>query len=156
MAFLGQEDGFIGATEQLYLDVAPAPFEFVDQISIARSAVVTSNTVTVSSINNSIAMTVSAGEYSVNGAGFVSYTTGSATLSVGDTVQLRTTASASYATTVTSTVSINGSTFAQWNVTTIGAPAAVTESNVSGLSADSPLLFSLLGLGPFSGLIRRR
>lgn len=52
--------------------------------------------------------------------------------------------------------SINGSTFAQWNVTTIGAPDAVAQSNVSDLSADSQLLFSLLGLGPFSGLIRRR
>ena len=157
MSFLGQEDGFIGGPETFIpVDETPDALVFNDRLSIARSAVVTSNTVTVTGITASIALSIDAGEYNVNGSGWTSYTAGSASISVNDTIQLRTTASASYATTVTSTVSINGSTFSQWNVTTIGAPDAVAQSNVSDLSADSPLLFSLLGLGPFSGLIRRR
>ena len=157
MSFLGQEDGFIGGPETFIpVDETPDALVFNDRLSIARSAVVTSNTVTVTGITASIALSIDAGEYNVNGSGWTSYTSGSASLSVNDTIQLRTTASASYATTVTTAVSINGSQFASWSVTTVGAPATVTQSNASELSAEQPLLFSLLGIGPFSSLNRRR
>lgn len=157
MSFLGQEDGFIGGPETFIpVDETPDALVFNDRLSIARSAVVTSNTVTVTGITASIALSIDAGEYNVNGSGWTSYTAGSASISVNDTIQLRTTASASYATAVTTAVSINGSQFASWSVTTVGAPATVTQSNASELSAEQPLLFSLLGIGPFSSLNRRR
>lgn len=157
MSFLGQEDGFVGGPEAYVgYDTTPDDLGLLDRLSIARSAVVTSNTVTVAGINSSVALSIDAGEYSINGSGWTSHTTGSASISVNDTIQLRTTASASYATAVVTAVSINGSPFASWSVTTVGAPATVTQSNASELSADQPLLFSLLGIGPFSSLLNRR
>lgn len=156
MSILGKADGFTGGPDAFTSLSSIDGLVFTDRVSIARSATVESNIATVSGITEPVTLTIDAGEYNLNGSGWTSYTSGSASLSVNDTVQLRTTASASYATTVTTAVSINGSQFASWSVTTVGAPATATQSNASELSAEQPLLFSLLGIGPFSSLNRRR
>ncbi|WP_235209341.1 hypothetical protein [Methylobacter sp. BBA5.1] len=53
-------------------DTTPAPFFFTDQTDVALDTVVTSNTITVSGINASTAISVSGGLYSRNGGAFTS------------------------------------------------------------------------------------
>lgn len=97
-------------------------------------------------------MSVDKGEYRINGGGWTSYTTTGATLAIGDTIQIRTAASSSYATTVTTTLSIAGSAFSAWSLSTPGAPQAVA----NGSAGDNRTLAdALFGSGFFSNMRRR-
>lgn len=137
-------------------DTSPDPFSFVPQTGVAPAAVATSNTITVTGIDAPTPVSIAGGTYSIGGAPYVS-TTGS--VSNGQTVSVRLTASPANNTLTTATLSIGGVS-GTFDVTTqtvgsdttpdpfafvpqIGvAPGSVATSNlitVAGIDAPSPI-----------------
>lgn len=86
-------------------DTTPDTFAFVDLAAVATSTVIESNAITVAGINAATAISVTGGEYSVNGG---AYATTSGTVNAGDTVKVRHTSSASYSTSAHTTLTIGG------------------------------------------------
>ncbi len=117
-------------------DTTPDAFAFTDQFNVATSSTRTSNSITVSGIDAAAAISVTGGEYSINGGAF---TSSSGTVSNGDTVRARHTASASNSTTVDTVIDIGGvsdtfsSTTAAAGGTASIAPIAVVVANRSRL-----------------------
>jgi len=86
-------------------DTAPDQFTFTDQTGAALSTLVTSNMITVSGINAASPISITGGTYSVNSG---AYTSAAGSVTDGATVTVRVTSSASYSTTVNSTLTIGG------------------------------------------------
>jgi hypothetical protein len=101
-------------------DTTPDPFSFTDQTGVTRSAVVTSSAITVQGIDAAASITVTGGEYDINGSD--SFTTSSGTVNNGDTVRARHTASASYSTATNTVITIGGSTSDTFTSTTEADP----------------------------------
>ena len=102
----------------------PGAFAFTDQTNVALSTATESNAITASGIN--VAASISVGgavgsEYQIGSGGWTSVT---GTVSNGQTVKVRHTSSASYSTTIDTTLTIGGvsDTF---STTTLAAPAPV-------------------------------
>ncbi len=120
------------------VDTTPAPFAFIDVSDAARSAALTSNEITVSAINSPAAIAITACmstlcEYSINGAGFTGL---AGTVSSGDTVRVRQTSSASFATRTDLTLDISGVSDV-FSVTTLAAdttPAPFAFDPASGVA----------------------
>ena len=112
---------------QTAVDTTPDQFTFNDLTGQPLSTAVTSNPITVSGINAAAAISVTGGQYSINGG---VYTSIAGTVNNGNTVTVRLTSSASYSTTVNATLTIGGvsDTFA---VTTGKAPVAPVASVTS-------------------------
>jgi hypothetical protein len=102
-------------------DTVPDQFTFTDQSGVALSSTITSAPITVTGIDAAAAITVTGGEYDINGSGTFVSTAG--TVNNGDTVRARHTSSASYLTATDTTVTIGGvsDTFTS---TTEGDPAS--------------------------------
>ena len=89
------------------LDSTPDAFSFVDQADVAPESVVTSAPVTISGIDTAAQVTVTGGEYSVNcEAG--TYSAAAGTISNGQTICVRHTAAAGFATMTNTTLTIGG------------------------------------------------
>jgi hypothetical protein len=99
-------------------DSIPDPFSFTAQTGVALSAVATSDSITVSGINSASAISIVGGTYSINGGAYVS-TAG--TVTNGQTVSVQQTASNSYGTMTTATLTIGGVSGA-FDVTTLTVP----------------------------------
>lgn len=95
----------------------PSAFGFADVAAANLSTVTTSDTVAPSGYNVTVAWTCSGGTASISGGAFAS----SGTINPGQTVQLKVTSSALYATAVSATVTIGGVSDT-WYVTTRNAP----------------------------------
>lgn len=87
-------------------DTTPAAFSFTDIEDVERSAVQSSNAITVSGINAVAPISVSGGEYSI-GCG-ATFTSAVGTVSSGQTVCVRHTSADAKKTTVTTTLTIGG------------------------------------------------
>lgn len=87
-------------------DTLPAAFSFSAQSNVARSTVVVSNAITVAGINTATAISISGGEYEINGSGI--WTTANGSVNPNDSVKLRHTSSAAYNTATTTTLTIGG------------------------------------------------
>lgn len=98
----------------------PVPFSFPDTVNAAPGSEQTSSPATISGINQPATVTVSGGSYSVNGGVF---TSAPGTISNGQSLVLRQTASSAASTTTTMTVTVGGVS-ASYQVTTGAAPAA--------------------------------
>jgi hypothetical protein len=100
------------------LDTTPIAFTFIDQTNVPLSTSIISNSITVSGINTAAPISITGGEYSINGG---AYTAAAGTVINGNTVQVRLTSSNSYSTTTNATLTIGGvsDTF---SVTTIAPP----------------------------------
>jgi hypothetical protein len=138
-------------TENEPADTTPDVFSFVAQTSVARNTTVVSNAVTISGINTPAATSVSGGEYSIGGG---PYTSGAATIASGQSVTVRLTSSASYATTTTATLTIGGVS-RTFTVTTENAPAPdntpdpfsfATKTNVNPNTTQSSETVSITGI----------
>ncbi len=134
-------------------DTVPDPFSFTDQTGVALNSVATSNSITVSDITGPTSISITGGSYSVNSGGYVS---SDGTVNNGDSVTLQLTASGSYSTTVSATLTIGG-VAKTFNVTTLddttpdafsfsdqtgASPSAVVTSNsisVTGITAATPI-----------------
>lgn len=122
-------------------DVQPDLFAFVPVVDATPAALLTSNTITVSGIEAAVAITVSGGQYSVNGAPF---TAAAGTVSAGDTVAVQLTASSSGGTAALATLTLGSGAdqrSAAFSVTTAGSSGGAS----GGGSAGSALLL-MLGL----------
>jgi Mg-chelatase subunit ChlD len=100
-------------------DTTPDPFSFPNKTGVARSAVVTSDAVTISSIDGPAVIVVSAGEYSIGCGGI--FTSASGTINNGQTVCVRHTASSAYSTEQMTTLTVGGVT-ATFRSTTAAKP----------------------------------
>lgn len=87
-------------------DTTPDAFSFVDQSGVALSSTITSAAITVTGIDAAAAITVTGGEYDINGSG--TFTSDAGTVNSGDTVRARGTASDQYLTAVDVVVTIGG------------------------------------------------
>lgn len=99
----GVADTFTSTT--LAQDITPDQFTWSDITGVPRSSTVTSNTITLSGINDTVSVSVSGGTYSKNGGG---YTSSAGTAVNGDTFAVRHTASSSYDGQVSTTLTIGG------------------------------------------------
>lgn len=86
-------------------DTTPAAFDLGDQTGAELSTVYQSNEITVAGINSAADLTITGGEYQINGGAWASTAT---TVSVDDTVSVRGTSSASYLTAVNVALTIGG------------------------------------------------
>ena len=86
-------------------DGTPNAFTFTDVSNRELNQTQTSNLITISGINISVAVSVSGGTYSKNGG---SYTSSAGTAVNGDTFRVRHTSSSSYSTAVNTTLTVGG------------------------------------------------
>lgn len=107
----------MGASATPPPDTVPDAFTFTDQTGVARSAVISSNAITVAGIDAPEPISVTGGEYSVNGGAF---TSAAGTVTNGNTVKVRHTSSANFAT-ATSTVFTIGGVADTFTTTTLAA-----------------------------------
>lgn len=113
-------------------DTTPDAFSFTAQVGVGLSAMVESNAITISGINTPTSISISGGDYSVNGG---AYTFVAATVKNGDKVQLRHTASASFAGSVTTTLTIGGvsSSFKSTTLAKDTTPATFSFTSQTGV-----------------------
>ncbi len=86
-------------------DLTPDNFSFSAEETAERDEVLESGTITVGGIDKAVSISIADGEYRINGG---TYTSSTGTVSQGQTVEVRLTASPEYDTEVTSTVTIGG------------------------------------------------
>ena len=115
-------------------DTIPNQITFADQTNVALTAIVTSNTITVSGINAAASISIIGGTYSINGG---AYTSASSTVNNGDTIVVRQTSSGSYSTTTNATLTIGGvsDTF---SVTTLAAFTLTVTKSSAGVGSITP------------------
>ena len=118
------------------LDTAPDAFTFTDQTNVALSTLTASNTITVSGINGPANISVTGGEYQI-GAG--AWTSAAGTVTNGQTVTVRHTASASFSTAVNTTLTIGGvsDTFTTTTLAADTTPDAFTFTDQTGVPRSS-------------------
>ena len=124
----GSTDVTIGGLTRRYetrtidRDITPDTFTITEQTNVELSAVITSAEITITGINDSANISITDGEYSINGG---SFTSAAGTLVNGDTVTVRHTSSAQNSTNTTTQVSIGGvtSSFQTTTVAVKGGPA---------------------------------
>ena len=129
----------ITSREEVVSDTTPDAFVFTDLTEQTPSTQVSSNTVTITGINEATAVSINNGEFSVNGDVFSSTTRN---ITSGQTLQLRLTSGAS-AQTVTSTVTV-GTLSVDWDVTSETVtqdtiPDALSFTNVTGVALSSQI-----------------
>ncbi|MES2932628.1 MAG: Ig-like domain repeat protein [Pseudomonadota bacterium] len=124
---IGGVSGVFNVTTQTAGDTTPNAFSFTAQTGVARSTAVISSVVTVGGITAATPISIVGGSYSINGA---AYTTAPGTVSNGNTITLKLTSSAAYATLSKATLTIGGIS-GVFNVTTAAIPASVTSLNAS-------------------------
>lgn len=120
--FLGMRSGRHGAVPAAVPDTTPDAFTFTDVTGATLSTVYTSNTITVSGINASTAISITGGTYSKNAG---AYTSTSGTVVLGDTVSVQVTSSASNSTAVNVALTIGGVSDT-YTVTTLAAGGGAT------------------------------
>lgn len=122
---LGQ---FIGTFTTTAADTTPDPFTFTDHIHVGLNNLSISNAITVSGINAPTAISISGGEYQINGG---NWTNVIGTVSNGNTVAVRQTSSASGGVTTDVVLTVGGvsDTF---SVTTIVQHAVNFTSGTNG------------------------
>lgn len=127
-------------------DTTPDAFSFGAPVTNAtRSTVYQSPAITVTGINAPASISVSGGEYQINGG---SWTSAAGAVANGANVKVRLTSSASYSTLARATLTIGGVS-ADFDVTTgaASAPADYTVSNLTDLNN------ALAAIGPAGGKI---
>lgn len=97
-----------------FSDTTPGAFSFTPQTGVALGTAVTSNSITVSGINSGATISVTGGQYAVNGG---AYTAATGTVNHGDTVTVRLISSAQFSTASVAILSI-GAQSVPFQVTT--------------------------------------
>jgi hypothetical protein len=140
----GISDTFTSTTESQ--DTTPDAFGFTDATNAALGSAQESNAVTIGGINSPASVSVSGGEYRIDGG---AYTTTAATVQAGHTVQVRHTASATPATTANTTLTIGGvsDTFSSTTVPVDTAPDAFSFTDQTGVALDSTQISSSITVG---------
>ena len=118
-------------------DITPDAFTFADQTNVARSSAIVSAPITITGINTAAPISITGGEYSINGG---AYTATTGTVPNNGTITVRHTSSANYSTATNTTLAVGGvsDTFTS---TTLAAPvqSTVTVSKIgSGTVTSDP------------------
>jgi hypothetical protein len=134
----------------LAADTTPTAFSFTDVTDAELDTEQVSNIITVGGINTTTPISVTGGEYAINGG---AYTAVAGSVVNGDTVTVRHTSSADEDTDTDTVLTIGGiaDTFTSTTLTTAAPPNGLREDD-GGSSLDA-LILALLGI---SALIRRR
>jgi hypothetical protein len=119
----GTSDTWTVTTSGGSTDTTPDQFTFTSITGAARSTVYTSNSITITGINASTAVSITGGEYEKNASG--SWVTANGTAVVNDTFRVRHTSSASYSTTTSTSLTVGG-VVGTYNVTTLDDPVTST------------------------------
>jgi hypothetical protein len=115
-------DTYSITTEGEPADTTPSAFDFTNQSDLNLSTLTYSNTQTISGINQSVSVSATNGaQFSINGGG---YTT-SGSISNGQSLRVRLTSSGSYSTSVSTTITVGGTTDV-WAITTRAQAQATT------------------------------
>ena len=101
----GVSDVFSVTTQNDPTDSTPNAFSFADQTGVEINTVLSSNVVTVSGINVATAISISGGEYAINGG---AYSSANSTINNGDTVIVRLSSAATYNTTTDTALTVGG------------------------------------------------
>ncbi|MES2824597.1 MAG: hypothetical protein V4732_13415 [Pseudomonadota bacterium] len=115
-------------------DLIPDNFSFTAVTGAAVSTEVTSNTITVMSINKPVSISITGGTYAIGSGAFTGAT---GTVTKGQTVKVKVMTSASNSTAVTSTLTIGGVT-GSFSVTTIAADATPNEFLLPAVTGAQP------------------
>jgi hypothetical protein len=131
-ALVDASNNLMIAVDGTAADTTPDAFSFVDQTSVPLSTTITSAPITVSGINAGAPISVVGGQYSINGGGF---TSSAGTVADGDSVRARHTSSASFSTSVDTTVTIGGvaDTFTSTTVAEDATPDAFSFVDQTGV-----------------------
>lgn len=89
------------------IDTTPDTFNFTDQVDVSINQLITSDLITVTGINIPAPISVTDGEYSINGQAFTNV---AGTVALNDEVQVRHTSSSNFLTPVNTTLDIGGVT----------------------------------------------
>ncbi|MCW9000453.1 MAG: BspA family leucine-rich repeat surface protein [Kangiellaceae bacterium] len=86
-------------------DLTPNSFSFAEVADVELSTVIESDPVTISGIDDSVTVSITGGEFSINGG---SFTSSAGTINNGQTIALRITSSDSFSTSVDASVTVGG------------------------------------------------
>ncbi|HEU5136784.1 MAG TPA: hypothetical protein VFU13_16680 [Steroidobacteraceae bacterium] len=113
------------------VDTTPNTFAFPSQTGTALSGAATSDEVVISGLGASAAVTITGGEYSINGGAF---TSAAGTVSNGQRLQVRVTGSGQFSTPVSAVLTVGGvsATFTATTVAADTTPDAFTFTNLTG------------------------
>jgi len=118
----GVSGTFTATTLSNVVDTTPDDFSFTAQNDVPLNTAITSNAMTVSGINAPAAISISGGQYAINGGAF---TSAAGTVNNGNTVVVRVQSSTSHSTPTTATLTIGGVS-AAFTVTTVAFIADTT------------------------------
>lgn len=128
------------------VDITPDAFAFEAQTDVALAALVESNSVTISGLDEPVMISITGGEYSIDGAAF---TPEDGVIQAGESVRLRLEAADTFGTTKTATLLV-GNTSADFIVTTIKDTLAPTAKVIFPLPVGTTTSNSLLVRGTAS------
>jgi len=87
-------------------DTTPDAFSFIDQGNVSRSTVITSAAISVAGINDFAAISITGGEYEIDGSG--NWLSSASTVANNASIKVRHTSSASYSAQTSTTLTIGG------------------------------------------------
>ena len=127
-------------------DTTPDAFSFVDRTDVPLSTTITSAPVTISGITAAAPISVVGGEYSINGGAF---TSSAGTVANGDSVRARHTSSASFSTSVDTTVTIGGvsDTFTSTTAAADATPGAFSFADQTGVPLSTTITSAPIVVG---------
>jgi hypothetical protein len=117
----------------LAADTTPDAFPFTNQTDVPLNTLIISNAITVAGINSPSPISITGGEYSINGG---AYTAAAGTVNNNDTVRVRQTSSASFNTTTDATLTIGGVS-GVFSITTLQLTGLIVTSANGGESWQS-------------------
>ena len=137
----GVSDTFTSTT--VAIDTTPDAFAFTDVTNVALGSVQTSNAITVGGINAAAAISVTGGTYSIGCTG--TFTAGAGTITNGQAVCVRHTASGTPATATDTVLTIGGvaDTFTSTTVAADTTPSAFTFTDQANVALSSVVSFRL-------------
>ena len=147
----GVEGHFESITEAAPGDTEPNAFSFATATDSATETVVESAAVIISGISEPVSVTVSNGEYAIDGG---AYTAAEGSIADGQSLQLRHTTPSTYSTTTTTTVTVGGIS-AEFSSTTEAEPldtepdafafTAITDTELGAKIESDPITVSGIG-----------
>ena len=136
---IGGVNGVFKTTTATTKDTTPNAFSFAAKTNVALSSIVESAVIKVGGINAPTPISVSAGSfYRINGGGYVNI---AGKVNNGDTVQVKHTAAANYATVKSTTLTIGGVT-GVFKSKTLPAPTLNTPENVVATAGNGMVTLS--------------
>jgi uncharacterized delta-60 repeat protein len=154
----GAVGDLFGATEDslTILDTEPEDFAFTDVTGEDPGAEVSSNAVTLGGINAPVTAVCGGGCTEIARNGAWSGATSLGGFNSGDTIAIRQTASASYSTAVTASVTVGGVASADWSVTTRaldGTPDGFSFTDQPGATPGATVDSNAVPVGGFDGTL---